>query len=138
DRDLIIEAIIEDEGIKTSLFVALEAIVAPDAVIATNTSSLAVSRLARGLKSPSRFVGMHFFNPATVMKLVEVVAGAATNAEVVARIIATAERWGKVAIPVADVPGFIVNRVARPFYAEAFAAWGEGAEPAVIDALFKA
>jgi len=137
DRDLIIEAIVEDEGIKTSLFVALEAIVAPDAIIATNTSSLAVSRLARGLKSPGRFVGMHFFNPATVMKLVEVVAGAATDAEVVARIITTAERWGKVAIPVADVPGFIVNRVARPFYAEAFAAWGEGAEPAAIDALFK-
>lgn len=138
DRDLVIEAIVEDEGIKTTLFAALEAIVAPDAVIATNTSSLAVSRLARGLKSPGRFVGMHFFNPATVMKLVEVVAGAGTDADVVTRITITAERWGKAAIPVADVPGFIVNRVARPFYAEAFAAWGEGAEPAAIDALFKA
>ena len=137
DRDLIIEAIVEDEGVKGKLFEALEAIVAPDAVIATNTSSLAVSRLARGLKSPGRFVGMHFFNPATVMKLVEVIAGAATEADVVARIVATAEKWGKAAIPVGDVPGFIVNRVARPFYAEAFAAWGEGAEPAVIDALFK-
>lgn len=137
DRDLIIEAIVEDEGIKGKLFEALEAIVTPDTVIATNTSSLAVSRLARGLKTPGRFVGMHFFNPATVMKLVEVIAGAATEAEVVARIVATAEHWGKAAIPVADVPGFIVNRVARPFYAEAFAAWGEGTEPAVIDALFK-
>ena len=137
DRNLVIEAIVEDEEIKTSLFVALEAVVSPDAVIATNTSSLAVSRLGRGLKRPGRFIGMHFFNPATVMKLVEVIAGAATEAEVVARIVATAEKWGKAAIPVADVPGFIVNRVARPFYAEAFAAWGEGAEPAVIDALLK-
>ena len=138
DRDLIIEAIVEDEGVKSTLFRSLEDIVAPDAIIATNTSSLPVSRLARGLKTPGRFVGMHFFNPATVMKLVEVIAGAATETAVTARIVATAERWGKAAIPVADVPGFIVNRVARPFYAEAFAALGEGAaEPAVIDALFK-
>jgi 3-hydroxybutyryl-CoA dehydrogenase len=82
---------------------------------------------------------MHFFNPATVMKLVEVISGAATDPEIVERIVATARHWGKVAIPVADVPGFIVNRVARPFYAEAFAGWGEGAAtPQTIDALFKA
>lgn len=137
DRDLVIEAIVEDEAIKATLFEALEEIVSPDAVIATNTSSLPVSRLARRLKSPGRFVGMHFFNPATVMKLVEVIAGAATEPEVAARILATAEYWGKVAIPVADVPGFIVNRVARPFYAEAFAALGEGVAPETIDALFK-
>ncbi|MFA7594906.1 MAG: 3-hydroxyacyl-CoA dehydrogenase NAD-binding domain-containing protein [Novosphingobium sp.] len=138
DRDLVIEAIIEDAGIKGALFGELEAIVGPNAVIATNTSSLPISRLARGLKAPQRFVGMHFFNPATVMKLVEVIAGAATDPAIVTRIVATAEQWGKVAIPVADVPGFIVNRVARPFYAEAFAALNEGvAEPAVIDSLFR-
>lgn len=138
DRELVIEAIIEDEGIKAGLFADLEAIVAPEAIIATNTSSLPVSRLARSLKHPNRFVGMHFFNPATVMKLVEVIAGAATDQAVSTRILATAERWGKAGIPVADVPGFIVNRVARPFYAEAFVALNEGAaEPAAIDALFK-
>lgn len=139
DRGLVIEAIVEDEGVKAKLFEALEAVVSSDAIIATNTSSLPVSRLARSLKAPGRFVGMHFFNPATVMKLVEVIAGVATEADVAARIVATAEHWGKAAIPVADVPGFIVNRVARPFYAEAFSAFGEAAaEPEVIDALFKA
>lgn len=138
DRDLVIEAIVEDAGIKGKLFTELEAILEPEAIIATNTSSLPISRLARGLKEPRRFVGMHFFNPATVMKLVEVIAGAATDPAAVTRIIATAEHWGKVAIPVVDVPGFIVNRVARPFYAEAFAAISEGvAEPAAIDALFR-
>ncbi|WP_066601419.1 3-hydroxyacyl-CoA dehydrogenase NAD-binding domain-containing protein [Sphingobium cupriresistens] len=139
DRELVIEAIIEDAGIKEQLFERIETIVAPDAIIATNTSSLPISRLARGLKQPERFVGMHFFNPATVMKLVEVISGAATDPAVAARIVATAESWGKVAIPVADVPGFIVNRVARPFYGEAFTALNEGAADApAIDALFRA
>jgi 3-hydroxybutyryl-CoA dehydrogenase len=80
---------------------------------------------------------MHFFNPATVMKLVEVIGGVATDPTVAARVAATATAWGKVAIPVADVPGFIVNRVARPYYAEAFTAWNEGVEPSVIDALLR-
>ena len=138
DRDLVIEAIIEDAGIKAKLFETLEAVIAPDAIIATNTSSLPISRLARSLRVPERFVGMHFFNPATVMKLVEVIAGAATGAGIVSRIVATARSWGKIAIPVADVPGFIVNRVARPYYAEGFAALNEAAAaPAAIDALFR-
>lgn len=139
DRDLVIDAIIEDAGVKGQLFERIEAIVALDAIIATNTSSLPISRLARGLKHPERFVGMHFFNPATAMKLVEVISGAATDTAVAGRIKATAESWGKVAIPVADVPGFIVNRVARPFYGEAFTALNEGvADAAAIDALFRA
>lgn len=138
DRELVIEAIIEDVVAKGQLFEQLEAVVTADAIIATNTSSLPVSRLARGFRHPHRFVGMHFFNPATVMKLVEVVAGAATDPKIVTRLIAAAESWGKVAIPVADVPGFIVNRVARPYYAEAFAVLGEGESAAVIDALFRA
>lgn len=139
DRDLVIEAIIEDAGIKGQLFEQVEAILSPEAIIATNTSSLPISRLARGLKRPERFIGMHFFNPATVMKLVEVISGAATDPAVAERIRATAQSWGKVAIPVADVPGFIVNRVARPFYGEAFAALNEDAADApAIDALFRA
>lgn len=136
--ELVIEAIIEDAAIKGELFEQLEAVVAPDAIIATNTSSLPVSRLARGLKQAHRFVGMHFFNPATVMKLVEVVAGAASDRQVCADVLATAQAWDKVAIAVADVPGFIVNRVARPFYAEGFTALTEGAAGAAeIDALFR-
>ncbi|WP_313804651.1 3-hydroxyacyl-CoA dehydrogenase NAD-binding domain-containing protein [Sphingobium sp.] len=138
DAELVVEAIVEDAVIKGRLFEQLEAIVAPDAIIASNTSSLPISRLARTLKKPERFVGMHFFNPATAMKLVEVIAGAATDPKVADAVWRTAQAWGKVAILVADVPGFIVNRVARPFYAEAFSAIGEGvAEPAVIDALFR-
>lgn len=137
DRELVIEAIIEDAEIKAQLFGQLEAIVAPEAVIASNTSSLPIARLARGLTHPGRFVGMHFFNPPTVMKLVEVIAGPATAAFAADSVIATAQAWGKVSIAVADVPGFIVNRVARPFYAEAFATLTEqAAAPEQIDALF--
>lgn len=139
DRELVIEAIIEDAGIKAQLFAQLEAIVAPGAVMASNTSSLPIARLARGLAHPGRFLGMHFFNPPTLMKLAEVIAGPATDTAVAESVIATAKAWGKVSIPVADVPGFIVNRVARPFYAEAFTALAEqAARPEQIDALFRA
>lgn len=135
--DLVIEAIIEDTVIKADLFARLESVVRADTIIATNTSSLPVSRLGRELQHPERFVGMHFFNPAPVMKLVEIVSGAATSTAVAESVRAIAQAWGKVAIPVADVPGFIVNRVARPFYAEAFVAMGEGIAPATIDALLR-
>jgi 3-hydroxybutyryl-CoA dehydrogenase len=138
ETDLAIEAIIEDAVIKGELFGRLEAVVRDDAVIASNTSSIPIARLARGLAHPERFIGMHFFNPAPVMKLVEVVAGPATDPAIVERVTAVAQGWGKIAIPVADVPGFIVNRVARPFYAEAFTALNEAAaDAATIDALFR-
>lgn len=138
-RELVIEAVIEDASIKGALFTQLEAVLGDETIIATNTSSLPVARLARALARPGRFCGMHFFNPATVMKLVEVVSGPATDPGVAAAVLATATSWGKVAVAVADVPGFIVNRVARPFYAEAFCALGEGAaQPQAIDALFRA
>jgi 3-hydroxybutyryl-CoA dehydrogenase len=136
--DLVIEAIIEDLSAKQALFEQLESHLRPDAVIASNTSSLPIARLARSLREPARFVGMHFFNPATVMKLVEVVSGPATDAGVAARIAELAQSWGKVAVPVADVPGFIVNRVARPFYGEAFRCLQQqGAAAEVIDYLFR-
>lgn len=136
--ELVIEAIVEDMAIKAKLFARLESTIAPDAILASNTSSLSIGRLAGGLVHPRRFVGMHFFNPATVMKLVEVIVGPATSLEVAARVQATAAAWGKAAIPVADVPGFIVNRVARPYYAEAFTALTEGAAaPEEIDALWR-
>ncbi|MCB2050112.1 MAG: 3-hydroxybutyryl-CoA dehydrogenase [Novosphingobium sp.] len=139
DRELVIEAVIENAEIKGKLFEQLESIVSDDAIIASNTSSIPIARLASALKRPERFLGMHFFNPATVMKLVEVISGPATLASHSARVADTATSWGKAAIPVADVPGFIVNRVARPFYGEAFAALTEqAAEPYEIDALFRA
>ncbi|RIV81968.1 3-hydroxybutyryl-CoA dehydrogenase [Aurantiacibacter xanthus] len=139
DRELVIEAVIEDAGIKASLFARLEEVLDDRAIIASNTSSLPIGRLARTLRNSGRFCGMHFFNPATVMKLVEVISGPATDPAVTNRVAATATGWGKVAIPVADVPGFIVNRVARPFYGEAFTALNEGAaQPHEIDALFRA
>ena len=135
---LVIEAIIEDLGIKTALFRSLETIVGPDAILATNTSSLSVTALGRGLEHPQRFAGLHFFNPATVMKLVEVVAGAATAPEVTERLIELAGSWKKNPVQVRDVPGFIVNRVARPYYAEGFLALGEAvADAQTIDHVMK-
>ena len=135
---LVIEAILEDLAVKQSLFAQLEDVVSADAIIASNTSSLSIARLAKPLRNPARFAGMHFFNPPTAMKLVEVVSGPATAPHVAQTIAAIAAGWKKVAVPVADVPGFIVNRVARPYYAEAFQALQQSAAPAeVIDHLFK-
>lgn len=136
---LVVEAILEDADIKQALFKKLEEIVALDAILATNTSSLSIARLGRNLADPSRFLGMHFFNPPTAMKLVEVIRGPATTNEVEQAVIELAAAWKKVPVPVADVPGFIVNRVARPFYAEAFRALQErAAAPEAIDHLFRA
>lgn len=137
--DLVVEAIVEDAAIKQALFRGLEAVLGDEAILATNTSSLSVAALAKSLAKPSRFLGMHFFNPPTAMKLVEVVRGPATSDGAAAAILEIAQSWGKKPVPVADVPGFIVNRVARPFYAEAFRALQEHAVPAnVLDHLFRA
>lgn len=133
---LIVEAIVENLDVKRSLFGNLEDIVAPDAVLGTNTSSISITSIARDLKHPERLVGMHFFNPAPVMKLVEVISGVATSKGVAETVFATAENWGKVAVHAKSTPGFIVNRVARPYYAEALRLYEEQvANPATIDAL---
>ncbi|HYF23979.1 MAG TPA: 3-hydroxyacyl-CoA dehydrogenase [Caulobacteraceae bacterium] len=138
DADLVVEAVVEDQAVKAALFARLEELVGPEAILATNTSSLSVTGLARGLARPDRFVGMHFFNPAPVMKLVEVVSGAATDPAAADAVFAAAKAWDKTAVRVRDVPGFIVNRVARPFYGEGLRAWGEGVgEPADIDHALK-
>jgi 3-hydroxybutyryl-CoA dehydrogenase len=135
---LVIEAILEDQAVKQALFAELEDIVGNEVIIASNTSSLSIARLAKPLRHPGRFAGMHFFNPPTAMKLVEVVSGPATAPHVAQTIAAIAAGWKKVAVQVADVPGFIVNRVARPYYAEGFQALQQSAAPAeVIDHLFK-
>ncbi len=137
--DLVIEAIVENLDVKRALFAELEALLADDAVIATNTSSISVTALARGMKRPERLVGMHFFNPVPLMKLVEVVSGLGTAPEVAQAIHALAGRWGKTAVHTRSTPGFIVNRIARPYYAEALMLLQErAAAPEVIDAVLRA
>ncbi len=135
---LVVEAIVEDLAIKRELFATLEGLVAADAILASNTSSLSITALGAGLARPERLVGMHFFNPVPVMKLVEVVHGLASDPGAVATVLATASAWGKHAVRVASTPGFIVNRVARPFYAEALRLLQEGAaDAATLDAVYR-
>jgi 3-hydroxybutyryl-CoA dehydrogenase len=138
DCGLVIEAIVEELEAKRELFCSLEEVVNADALLATNTSSISVTAIAASLRSPERFAGMHFFNPAPVMPLVEVVSGEATSAGVAERIFATAVNWGKIPVHAKSTPGFIVNRVARPFYAEALRVLEEGAaDCATIDAVMR-
>ncbi len=111
DADLVIEAIVEDLGIKQSLFTRLDALVGASAILATNTSSLSVGRIAQATKQPSRIVGMHFFNPVHIMKLVEIVTHDGCDEWVVAAARAAAERMGKTTILVRDVPGFASSRL---------------------------
>lgn len=135
---LVVEAIVEDLDAKRELFARLENIVAPECILATNTSSLSITALAAGLKHAGRVVGMHFFNPAPVMALVEVVAGLATSENAAARVAATATAWGKMPVRTTSTPGFIVNRCARPFYGEALRLLTEGAaDPATLDAVIR-
>ncbi len=133
---LVVEAVVEDLAVKQRLFAELEETVAPDCLLATNTSSLSVTAVAGALRRPGRLVGLHFFNPAPLMPLVEVVAGAASDPAAVATAHATAAAWGKTPVRCTDTPGFVVNRIARPFYAEALRVYEErAADPATIDAL---
>jgi 3-hydroxybutyryl-CoA dehydrogenase len=135
---LVIEAIIENLEIKRDLFSRLEDLCAEDAILATNTSSLSVTAIAAPLKRPGNLVGMHFFNPAPIMKLVEVVSGVTTDKAVAETVFDTANNWGKHGVYAKSTPGFIVNRVARPFYAEALRALEEGAaDAATLDAVMR-
>lgn len=137
--DLIIEAVVERLDVKHQIFEILEKNNSPEAILATNTSSIPVTRIAASLKHPERVVGMHFFNPAHIMKLVEIIAGADTSDAVVNVSKAFAEKLGKTAIIAKDAPGFIVNRVARHFYVESLLlAEEQVAEPAAIDDLLEA
>jgi 3-hydroxybutyryl-CoA dehydrogenase len=115
---LVIEAALEDLGVKQALFAELDDAAAPDAILATNTSALSVTRIAERAGRPERVVGLHFFNPAPVLPLVEVVGGRRSAAWAVERAAGIVEAWGKQAIRVSDSPGFIVNRVNRPFTLE--------------------
>jgi 3-hydroxybutyryl-CoA dehydrogenase len=135
---LVVEAIVEDLATKQALFRQLEDIVDPTALLATNTSSLSVTAIAGALQRPERVIGMHFFNPPAVMPLVEVVRGDASADAVVDRVVSLAANWGKTPVVCTSTPGFIVNRVARPFYGEALRLLAEGtANAPTIDAVVR-
>ncbi|MGW3014521.1 3-hydroxyacyl-CoA dehydrogenase [Streptomyces longwoodensis] len=138
DCALVVEAVLERLDVKQELFRSLEEVVSPDCLLATNTSSLSVTAIGGALSHPGRFVGLHFFNPAPLLPLVEVVSGFATDVTSATRAYETARAWGKTPVACADTPGFIVNRIARPFYAEAFAVYeAQAADPATIDAVLR-
>jgi 3-hydroxybutyryl-CoA dehydrogenase len=132
--DLIIEAIVENSDIKQSVFKELESITSATCVLASNTSSLSITSIASACKNPEKVIGIHFFNPATLMPLVEIIPGVATDLIIANHCLALINSWGKVTVMAKDTPGFIVNRVARPFYSEALRIYDEQiADMATID-----
>jgi 3-hydroxybutyryl-CoA dehydrogenase len=136
--NLIIEAIAEKTEIKQEAFLKLETFVSKECIIATNTSSLSITALASALDRPERFLGLHFFNPAPLMQLVEVVPAIQTNKEHVKTCLKWMDSWGKVPVTAKDTPGFIVNRIARPFYGEALRIVEEElATPMEVDMVMK-
>lgn len=138
DADLTIEAIIENAEIKQKVFAELESYQSDEAIIASNTSSLSIASLAASLKHPERFIGIHFFNPAPLMPLVEIIPAVQTSEEVKNKVVKIIADWKKVGVLTKDTPGFIVNRVARPFYGEALRIYEEGiADFATIDWAMK-
>lgn len=138
DARLALEAIAEDQEAKRQLFAALETVVGPECLFATNTSSISVTAIGAALHDPRRLAGMHFFNPAPRMALVEIVSGLGTAPEVAACLFATAAAWGKTPVHAKSTPGFIVNRLARPYYGEALRLAQEGAaDYATLDALLR-
>lgn len=138
DSDLTIEAIIENLDIKQKVFAELETYLSDTAIIASNTSSLSIASIAASLQKPERCIGIHFFNPAPLMKLVEVIPAVQTSKEVLDIAVQTITDWKKVVAVAKDTPGFIVNRVARPFYGESLRIYEEGlADFATIDWALK-
>jgi 3-hydroxybutyryl-CoA dehydrogenase len=126
DCALIIEAIIEDLEVKKAIFQELELSVTEGCILATNTSSLSITSLAGGCQNPERFIGIHFFNPAPLMPLVEIIPALQTPQYLTQKVVEIVESWGKTLVLAKDMPGFIVNRIARPFYSEALRIYDEG------------
>ncbi|TVP99128.1 MAG: 3-hydroxybutyryl-CoA dehydrogenase [Balneolaceae bacterium] len=136
--EIVFEAILEDVKAKKDQLSRIEGIVSKNCILATNTSSLSISSLSSALKKPGRFLGIHFFNPAAVMKLVEIIPSVSTAPETVSRAKKILDSWQKIPVLAKDTPGFIVNRVARPFYGEALRIYEEGiADAATIDWAMK-
>jgi len=135
---LVVEAIVEDEAAKKGLFARLDALVPFGTILATNTSSISITRLAAGTTRPDRFIGMHFMNPVPVMALVEVIRGIATSDETAEAVLALAKELGKTPLSCRDFPGFVSNRVLLPMLNEAFFAVHEGvATPEAVDGIMK-
>lgn len=135
---IVIEAVIEDTLVKQNLFRDIEKEVSESCILATNTSSLSIASIGSGLKKADRFLGLHFFNPATIMPLVEIVPGVGTLDGTISVAKNLVESWGKVCVTTKDTPGFIVNRVARPYYGESIRVLEEGiADVATIDWALK-
>jgi 3-hydroxybutyryl-CoA dehydrogenase len=135
----VVEAAPEDLALKRDLFAQLDALCPPGAILASNTSSLSIAALAGATRRPDRVAGLHFFNPPALMALVEVVRADGTSDATLSALVDLARRWGKTPVVARDTPGFIVNRVARPFYLEALRLLGEGvADAATIDRLARA
>jgi 3-hydroxybutyryl-CoA dehydrogenase len=136
--DLVIEAIVENLQVKKTVFSELEKLVSETCVLASNTSSLSIASIAAACAKPERVIGIHFFNPATLMPLVEIIPGIATNDSITSSCKNLIDTWGKVTVIAKDTPGFIVNRVARPFYSEALRIYEEGiADMPTIDWAMK-
>ena len=134
----VIEAIVEQLDIKSGVFQKIEGIVGPDTVLASNTSSLSLTAIAGAMQEPNRFMGLHFFNPAPLMQLVEVIPALQSHPDHIARGVELMKSWGKHPVVAKDTPGFIVNRVARPFYGEALRIVEEGlADCATVDAAMR-
>jgi 3-hydroxyacyl-CoA dehydrogenase/enoyl-CoA hydratase/3-hydroxybutyryl-CoA epimerase/3-hydroxyacyl-CoA dehydrogenase/enoyl-CoA hydratase/3-hydroxybutyryl-CoA epimerase/enoyl-CoA isomerase len=133
DCDVVIEAIVENEQAKTGLYKQLEPLLKPDAILASNTSTISITRMAQVLKQPERFAGMHFFNPVERMPLVEVIRGEKTSDATVVTLVALAKQIGKSPIVVKDGPGFLVNRILFPYLNESLLLLEEGATPREID-----
>ena len=134
----VIEAVPEDLELKRMIFGTLGRLCTPDALLATNTSSLSITKIAAAAARPERVAGMHFFNPVPAMRLVEVITGHRTSADTVERVTAMAQRLGKTPVRAPDTPGFIVNRVARHFYGEPLRILAEGVDVATIDRIMRA
>ena len=138
DADLVVEAIVENEEVKRGLFVRLDALLAPGAILASNTSSISITRLAAATKRPESVIGMHFMNPVPVMQLVEVIRGIATSDATTEAVVAAAKEMGKVPVECRDFPGFVSNRVLMPMINEAVFAVFEGvATPEAVDTIMK-
>jgi len=138
EAGLVVEAIVESEAVKRDLLARVDAIVAPGTILATNTSSISITRLAAGTKRPELFIGMHFMNPVPVMALVEVIRGIATSDETTEAVLALAKEMGKTPLLCRDFPGFVANRILMPMLNEAFFAVHEGvATPEAVDGIMK-
>jgi len=136
--DLVVEAVVENQDVKAEIFSRLDTICRAGVILASNTSSISITKIAAGTERPERVIGMHFMNPVPVMKLVEVIRGLATSDETTREVLALAEKMGKTAVECRDFPGFVSNRVLLPMINEAIFCLHEGiAEPEAIDTIMK-